>query len=106
MPTPTPGTAQTACGRRRWRSCDAGHRPTSPRRTGGVITVGADCAGLLSEALALDYLGVEHKHKFAAEPTAKLRQLLCWKLGKGSLLFYRTGILRDNTKSDVPRVHL
>ena len=41
--------------------------------TGGVITVGADCAGLLSEALALDYLGVECKHKFAAESNVKVR---------------------------------
>ena len=36
--------------------------PLTGFRTGGVITVGADCARLLSEALALDYLGVEHKH--------------------------------------------
>ena len=32
--------------------------------------------------------------------------LLYWKFGKGSVLFCRNGILRDNTKSDVPRVHL
>ena len=43
----------------------------------------ADCAGLLSEALAFDYLGVEHEHKLAAESNAKLRHLLYWKFGKG-----------------------
>ena len=80
--------------------------PLTDFRTGGVIAVGADCAGLLSEALALDYLGVEHKHKFAAESNAKLRRLLYWKFGKGSMLFYRNVILRDNTKSEAPRAHL
>ena len=80
--------------------------PLTDFRAGGVIASGADCAGLLSEALALDYLGVEHKHKFAAESNAKLRRLLYWKFGKDSMLFYRNGILRDNTKSELPRVHL
>ena len=46
------------------------------------------------------------KHKFAAESNAKLRRLLYWKFGKGSMLFYRNVILRDSTKSEVPRVHL
>ena len=80
--------------------------PLTDFRAGGVIAVGAGCARLLSEALALGYLGVEHKHNFAAEPNAKLRHLLYWKFGKGSMLFYRNVMLRDNTKSEVPRVHL
>ena len=80
--------------------------PVTEIRTGGVITVGADCAGLLSEALALDYLGVQYKHKFAAESNVKVRHLLYSKFGKGSMQFYRNVILRDNTKREVPRVHL
>ena len=72
----------------------------------GHHKVGADGAWLLSEALALDYLGVEHKHKFAAASNAKLRRALCWKFGKGSMLFYRNVIVLDNTQSKAPRVHL
>ena len=56
--------------------------PVTDFVTGGVITVGADCAGLLSEALALDYLGVEYKQKVAAESNVKVRHLLYSKFGK------------------------
>ena len=80
--------------------------PVTDFVTGGVITVGADCAGLLSEALALDYLGVEYKHKFAAESNVKVRHLLYSKFGKDSMQFYKNVILRGNTKREVPRVHL
>ena len=63
--------------------------PVTDFFTGGVITVGADCAGLLSEALALDYLGVEYEHKFAAESNVKVRHLLYSKFGKDSMQFYK-----------------
>ena len=67
--------------------------PLTDFRAGGVIAIGADCARLLSAALALDYLGVEHKHKLAAESNAKLRHLLYWKFGKGAVILYRLSLI-------------
>ena len=44
-----------------------------PRR---VLRVGADCAGLMSESLALDNLGVKHTNVFFAEMNTTLTELL------------------------------
>ena len=43
---------------------------------GRVLRVGADCAGLMSESLALDMLGVKHTSVFFAELNPTLMELL------------------------------
>ena len=39
------------------------------------LVVGSDCAGLLTESLALSFLGLLHKHAFVSESDSGLRKL-------------------------------
>ena len=41
-----------------------------------VITVGSDCAGLVTEGLALEMLGVPHEHAFMSEMNRHVRHLI------------------------------
>ena len=43
---------------------------------GHGLRVGSDCAGLMSESLALDNLGVKHTNVFVAEVNPTLLELL------------------------------
>ena len=70
----------------------------------GPITIGSDCAGLLSEGLALDMLGVAHKHVFAAECNTAIRHLLYKTFGTRAMAYYKDLTQRDNAAA--PRVHL
>jgi hypothetical protein len=74
--------------------------------SGLPLLVGSDCSGLLTESLALEILGVRHKHLFAAERNPVVRQLLYATYGKSAMVFYKNCAARDNTASAVPRVHL
>jgi len=74
-----------------------------PRRLpGNPITVGSDCAGLLSEGTALDMLGIKHEHVFASEANVAVRHLLYDTYGKKSMTYYKDVCRRDNTAQAVP----
>jgi DNA-cytosine methyltransferase len=53
------------------------------------ITIGSDCAGLCSEGIALELLGVKHKHLFACESNSAVRHLLYEAFGKNAMVYYR-----------------
>ena len=55
---------------------------------GKCITVGSDCAGLCSEGIALELLGVKHKHLFACEMNPSVRHLLYEAYGKKAMKYY------------------
>lgn len=73
------------------------HLPTD------MVTVGSDCAGLLTEGLALELLGVPHKHVFVSEKDQAVRHLIYQVYGK-NLKVYKDCGARD--MASVPRVHL
>jgi DNA-cytosine methyltransferase len=52
------------------------------------ITIGSDCAGLCSEGIALELLGVHHRHMFACEMNPSVRHLLYHAYGKKAMLYY------------------
>jgi len=59
------------------------HDDESPlTHDGNCITVGSDCAGLCSEGIALELLGVKHRHLFACEVNPTVRHLLYEAYGK------------------------
>lgn len=67
------------------------------------ITVGSDCAGLLTEGLALEMLGVQHEHLFVSESNTNVRHLIYSVYGK------RMHIYKDCSSRDldgVPGVQL
>lgn len=69
----------------------------------GTITVGSDCAGLVTEGLALDMLGVRHKHLFVSEINPDVRHLIYNLYGRDMLIY------KDCSKRDlgtVPHVDL
>ena len=68
-----------------------------------VVTVGSDCAGLLTEGLALELLGVPHKHIFISENDQAVRHLIYQVYGKNMRVYKDCGV-RD--MASVPRVHL
>ena len=53
------------------------------------ITIGSDCAGLCSEGIALELLGVKHRHLFACEVNETVRHLLYEAYGKHGMTYYR-----------------
>ena len=55
---------------------------------GNCITVGSDCAGLCSEGIALELLGVKHRHLFACEVNPTVRHLLYKAYGKTTMQYY------------------
>ncbi len=68
-----------------------------------IITVGSDCAGLLTESLALELLAVPHKHAFMSERDPNVRRLIYQVYGKNMRLY------KDCCKRNmaaVPRVHV
>jgi DNA (cytosine-5)-methyltransferase 1 len=68
-----------------------------------TITVGSDCAGLVTEGLALELLAVRHEHVFVSEKCRDVRQLIYAVYGK-KLRVYKDCCKR---KVDlVPRVHV
>jgi hypothetical protein len=69
-----------------------------------TVTVASDCAGLLSEAAALDLLDVPHKHLFASELDKAVRQLMYSMHGKTSMRYYKAAAKRRN--AEAPRAHL
>ena len=63
------------------------------------LLVGTDCAGLLTESLALNFLGVHHGHAFVSESDSALRTLLRTKMLRGEIgtcKIYRDVVLRDH----------
>ncbi len=68
-----------------------------------IITVGSDCAGLLTESLALELLAVPHKHAFMSERDPNVRRLIYQVYGK-SMRLYRDCCKRN--MAAVPRVHV
>ena len=56
---------------------------------GNCITIGSDCAGLCSEGIALELLGVKHRHMFACEVNDTVRHLLYQAYGKRAMVYYR-----------------
>jgi hypothetical protein len=68
-----------------------------------ALTVGSDCAGLCSEGLALELLGIPHKHIFAAESNPQVRKLIR-NLHGDSIQYFDDVVTRDNAAA--PKVHL
>jgi DNA-cytosine methyltransferase len=52
------------------------------------ITIGSDCAGLCSEGIALELLGVKHRHMFACERNQSVRRLLYEAYGKKAMVYF------------------
>ena len=69
-----------------------------------MISIGSDCAGLLSEGTALDLLQIPHEHKFASEKNQAVRHLLYDTHGMKNMRYYRDCTKRDN--DDAPNVDL
>lgn len=70
---------------------------------GGIVTVGSDCAGLVTEGLALEILGVPHKHVFISEVNPHVRHLIYNLYGKQMHVYKDCGARDLDT---VPRAHL
>ena len=68
-----------------------------------ALLVGSDCAGLLTEGLALDILGVGHMVKFISEKDPAVRHLIYNVYGKTMIVYKDCGV---REMADVPRVHL
>ena len=63
-------------------------QPTDTDDGTHCITIGSDCAGLCSEGIALELLGVKHRHMFTSEMNKSVRHLLYNAYGKGSMTYY------------------
>ena len=68
------------------------------------LTIGSDCAGLCSEGIALELLGVKHRHMFASELNDSVRHLLYDAYGKRAMQYYRDVTTRDHDLA--PKVDL
>lgn len=66
----------------------------------GKISIGSDCAGLLSEGTALELLQIPHEHKFAAEQNVAVRHLLYDTYGKKAMRYYKDCTTRNNEAAD------
>ncbi len=67
------------------------------------LTLGSDCAGLCSEGVALELLGISHKHVFAAESNPQVQKLIRTMHGD-SIEYFDNVVTRDNAA--VPQVQL
>jgi len=65
-----------------------------PRVNTNPIRVGSDCAGLLTESLALDMLGVKHHHVFMSEVNEHIRHI-AYKLHGKNMTVYKDCCNRD-----------
>lgn len=78
--------------------------PNWPQEWKPPLTVGSDCAGLVTEGLALDILGIEHKHLFVTEENKDVRHLAYQVLAEQTPAYYKDVLRRDVT--ELPRVDL
>lgn len=70
--------------------------PLNNKSCGESLTIGSDCAGLCSEGIALELLGVKHQHMFASEVNDSVRHLLYETYGKHGMKYYRDVTTRDH----------
>lgn len=63
------------------------------------ITIGSDCAGLCAEAVALELLGIKHKHAFASELNRDVRHLLYQTYGRRTQMYYRDVTRRNHDEA-------
>lgn len=66
--------------------------------------MGSDCAGLVTEGLALQFLGVDHKHLFVTEENQDVRHLAYQVLADQAPTYYKNVLTRD--VMELPRVDL
>ena len=79
---------------------------SSGRAWNGLISVGSDCAGLLSEGTALELLQIPHVHKFASEQNQAVRHLLYDTYGKKSMRYYKDCTARNNDTVDAVDLYI
>lgn len=89
---------------RRTRDAALRRRSKPRRRPGEPVTIGSDCAGLLSEGTALELLGVPHTHVFASEANTSVRHLLYDTYGKTAMTYYKDVCRRSNSSPDTSSV--